>query len=103
MTVKLPRRLHDREPDRNDPPSEADWLRRAIHHCEYHSSIDEESPYDASLNAYARRDDLVPHERFDVDGRDNHMAGWLPEHLRRVPLAELRTLLAALDTPQDNP
>ena len=87
--VQLPRRLPDREPERSDPPSEADWLRRAIRCCEHWGRGDAQ---EACLRAYSERS----RAGYELDFED--AARWLPEHLRNITLGELRLRLEALET-----
>ena len=95
--VKLPRRLAEREPERSDPPIEADWLRRAIRHCE-HWGFDllliDGAPRDSVTNASLRAFSVRPEGQDEI--RDT--AHWLPEHLRCIALGELRSRLEALET-----
>ena len=90
--VKLPRRLPEREPERSDPPSEVDWLRRAIRCCERWSVTYECDTVEACCIAYRSRENAGHDPRWiDV------LAHWLPEHLGHVPLGELRRRLEALE------
>ena len=104
--VKLPRRLAEREPERSDPPSEADWLRRAIRHCEHWGVgwlLDGDLwPAGASRSAAVARSEHL-RERGENRTLFGPYAGWLPEHLRRVPLAELRRRLEALEAKAREP
>ena len=94
--VQLPRRLPDREPERSDPPSEADWLRRAIRHCKHWGFgllCPTRAPRDCVANASLRAFLVRP------DGQDgiSATANWLPQRLHHVPLGELRRRLEALE------
>lgn len=107
MTVKLPRRLPDREPVRSDPPSEREWLQRAIRHIEHWGpveawveTIEGDTAAGASVLASRRRE---AGEALPLDATRDDFAGWLRLDLRRIPIDELRTRLDALDTQQDNP
>ena len=86
--VKLPRRLPERERERSDTPSEADWLRRAIRCCEHWGRGDAQ---EAGFRAYCER------LRSDYELEVECGARWLPEHLRSIALGELRLRLEALE------
>lgn len=100
--VKLPRRLPDREPVRS---GEARDIARAIRCCETHGGS---TPRESSSIASRRKPIPIdehgglvsdwtpwPEERLPL-------AWWLPEHLRGVPLAELRRMLAALEAEEQH-
>ena len=95
--VKLPRRLPEHGPERSDPPSEKDWLRRAIRCCErwgFGLLLIDGAPRDCVANASLRAFLVRP------DGQDeiSDTANWLPQRLHHVPLGELRRRLEALES-----
>ena len=95
-TVRLPRRLPDRAHVYSDSPTEEDWLRRAIR-CIERAGVKNRPTHRlhaAFSSSIARKSRGRPGYRL-VD-RDIDWAGWLPEHMRRVPLHELRERLAKI-------
>lgn len=82
--------------------TEAEWLRRAIRHCEFWG---EPCPGAASSRAHGVRVELGYTMRLTTvwlrkrvgDEEDDTAAPWLPVHLRVIHVVQLRARLAALE------